>query len=52
MQDAKYLRTQAALCLEIASQMSDPKSREKLQADAAQYHAQAVQLEASEELRP
>jgi hypothetical protein len=45
MQDARYLRAQAALCLEIAEQMSDPKSAEKMRADAAQYHARATTLE-------
>ena len=49
MQDARYLRAQAALCLEIAAQMSDPKSAEKLRADAAQYHARAAELETGEE---
>jgi hypothetical protein len=49
MQDAQYLRAQAALCLEIADQMSDPKSREKLRADAAEFHARAMKLEADEE---
>jgi hypothetical protein len=51
MQDARYLRTQAALCLEIADQMSDPKSAEKMRVDAARYHERAAQLEA-DELRP
>jgi len=42
MQDARYLRAQAALCLEIADQMSDPKAREKMRADAAEFHARAA----------
>jgi hypothetical protein len=49
MQDARYLCAQAALCLEIADQMSDPKSAEKMRADAARYHERAAQLEAGEE---
>jgi hypothetical protein len=49
MQDARYLRAQAALCLEIAGQMSDPKSAEKMRVDAAQYHARATALEESKE---
>ena len=49
MQDARYLRVQAALCLEIADQMSDPKSREKMRADAAEFHARADALEKGEE---
>lgn len=35
-------------CLEIASQMSDPKAAEKMRADAAEYPARAIQLEAGE----
>ena len=50
MQDARYLRAQAALCLEIADQMSDPKSREKMRADAAEYHARAAALEEGEDM--
>jgi len=45
MQDARYLRAQARLCLEIASQMSDPKAAEKLTAEAASYHARAAEIE-------
>ena len=50
MQDARYLRAQAALCLEIADQMSDPKSREKMRASAAEYHARAEALEEGKEI--
>jgi len=50
MEDARYLRAQAALCLEIADQMSDPKSREKMRASAAEYHARAEALEEGEEI--
>jgi len=49
MPDPQYLRGQAALCLEIASEMTDPKAAKKLRADAAQYHRRAVELEAEEE---
>jgi hypothetical protein len=45
MPDAQYFRAQAELCLQIASQMSDPKAAEKLRADAAHYHARAAELE-------
>jgi|KBSMisStandDraft_5_1062788.scaffolds.fasta_scaffold3915264_1 hypothetical protein len=50
MQDARYLRAQAALCLEIADQMSDPKAREKMRADAAEFHARAAALEEGKEM--
>jgi len=50
MEDARYLRAQAALCLEIADQMSDPKSREKMRASSAEYHARAEALEEGEEI--
>jgi hypothetical protein len=49
MQDARYLRAQAALCLEIAGQMSDPRAAEKLRDEAAQYHARAAAIEEGEE---
>jgi hypothetical protein len=45
MQNAPYLRAQAALCLEIADQMSDPKSAAKMRADAAQYSQRAAEIE-------
>jgi hypothetical protein len=45
MQDAKYFRAQAAFCLEIAAQMSDPHAAARLRADAAMYHAMAVKFE-------
>jgi hypothetical protein len=48
MQDARYLRAQAALCLQIADQMSDPRSAEKMRADAADYHARAAAIEQGE----
>ena len=45
MQDARYLRAQARLCLEIAGQMSDLKAAQKLKAEAATYHARADEIE-------
>ncbi len=45
MQDARYFRSQAELCLEIAKQMSDLKAAENLGASAATYLARAVELE-------
>ncbi len=46
MQDARYCREQAALCLKMARTMSDSRSAEKLRSDAAQYFMRAVELEA------
>ena len=48
MRDARYIRAQAELCLQIARQMSDPKAAEKLRADAARYHAEATEIEGME----
>jgi hypothetical protein len=48
MRDARYLRAQAELCLEIARQMSDPKAAENLKAEAARYHAEAATIEGTE----
>jgi hypothetical protein len=45
MRDARYLRAQAELCLQIARQMSDRKAAEQLRADAARYHAEAAAIE-------
>ena len=45
MRDAQYLRAQAEFCLEVARQMSDYKMVENLQAEAARYHAEAVEVE-------
>ena len=45
MRDAQYLRAQAEFCLEVARQMSDHKMVENLQAEAARYHAEAVEIE-------
>jgi hypothetical protein len=45
MRDARYLRAQAELCLEIARQMSDQTTSENLRAEAARYHAEAAEIE-------
>jgi hypothetical protein len=47
MPDPQYFRAQAELCLQIASQLSDPKAAEKLKVDAAEYHARAAEVETS-----
>ena len=48
MRNAQYLRAQAEFCLEVARQMSDHKMVENLQAEAARYHAEAVEIEAED----
>ena len=45
MRDARYLRAQAELCLEMARQMSDQTASENLRAEAARYHAEATEIE-------
>ena len=45
MRDARYLRAQAELCLEMARQMSDQRASENLRAEAARYHAEAAEIE-------
>jgi hypothetical protein len=45
MRDARYLRAQAELCIEIARQMSDRKTAENLRAEAARHHAEANEIE-------
>ena len=52
MRDARYLRGQAELCLQIARQISDPKAAEQLRADAARYHAEATEIEGTETSTP
>ena len=52
MRDARYLRGQAELCLQIARQISDPKAAEQLRADAARYHAEATEIEGTEPSSP
>jgi hypothetical protein len=45
MRDARYLRAQAKFCLEMADQISDQATCEKLHAEAARYHAEAAEIE-------
>ena len=45
MRDMRYLRAQAALCLEMAKQISDQATCENLRAEAARYHAEAEEIE-------
>jgi hypothetical protein len=52
MHNAQYLRAQAEFCLEVARQMSDHKTVENLQAEAAPYHAEAVEIEAEHQGDP
>lgn len=50
MGDAQHLRAQAELCLNIARLMSDPKTADGLQAEAAHHLSDAVQIEEAEQL--
>jgi hypothetical protein len=45
MRDARYLRAQAALCLEMARQVSDRATAVNLRAEAARYQAEAAEIE-------
>ena len=45
MRDARYLRAQAELCLEIALRISDQTSSDNLRAEAARYHAEADEID-------
>ena len=45
MRDARYLRAQAELCLEIARRISDQTSSDNLRAEAARYHAEADEID-------
>ena len=45
MQDARYLRAHAQLCLDMAQQMSRYADAEQLRAQAAVYLAKAEDLE-------
>ena len=45
MRDARYLRAQAKLCLEIAGQVGDRRAADTLRAEAARYHAEAAEIE-------
>ena len=52
MRDARDLRAQAELFLEIAAQMSDRKAAERFRSDAARYQAEAAALEEGAASRP
>jgi hypothetical protein len=43
--NARYWREQAALCLEIARQISDRRAADNMRATAAQYFARATELD-------
>ena len=45
VRDARYLRAQAGLCLEIAGQVGDRRAADSLRAAAARYHAEAEEIE-------
>ena len=45
MRDARYLRAQSELCLEMARQISDAATSDNLRAEAARYHAEAAEIE-------
>ena len=45
MRDARYLRAQAELCLEMARQLSDETTADNLRAEAARHHAEADEIE-------
>jgi hypothetical protein len=45
MQDARYLRTQAELCLEMAEKLADPHALEWLRVKAADQLARALEIE-------
>jgi hypothetical protein len=52
MRDARYLRAQAELYLEMARQVSDPKTADSLRVEAAHYHAEAAETETSVKTAP
>jgi hypothetical protein len=45
MRDARYLRAQVELCLEMARQVSDRATADNLRAEAARHHAEATEIE-------
>lgn len=45
MRDARYLRAQAELCLEMARQVSDQTTSDNLRAEAARYQAEVAEIE-------
>ena len=47
MRNAQYLRAQAEFCLQAARRISDHKTVENLNVDAARYHAEATEVEAA-----
>jgi hypothetical protein len=47
VQDARYLREQAARSLELANQISDRKAAERLRLTAADYLTRAAEAEKS-----
>lgn len=51
MQSARYLRSQAALCLELAQQISNRREAERLRIAAADYFRRAVDAERQSEMR-
>lgn len=45
MRNAQYLRAQAEFCLQAARRITDHKTVENLNADAARHHAEASEVE-------
>ena len=45
MHDAGFLRSQAEMCLEVATKLSDRRAAENMRAKAAEYFLRAVELE-------
>jgi hypothetical protein len=52
MRDAAFLRSQAEMCREVASKISDRKAAESLRVRAAEYVSRAVELETDTEKVP
>jgi hypothetical protein len=50
MENARFFRDQATVCLQIAGQTHDPKTAEELLVAATRYFAQAIELEKRTEL--
>ena len=50
MENARFFRGQAAMCLQIAGQTSDPERAEAFLVAATRYFAQAIALEKRTEL--
>jgi hypothetical protein len=51
MQSARYLRSQAELCLELAQQISNCREAERLRITAADYFCRAVDAERQSGMR-